>query len=156
MDLADQVGSLSFPPGFGLCYTPQALKGAVDYETASGLLVLDQNLDKSCKSLKHNVNYENENILIEASKAFRIKAPSRMVISNPKKMCTNNFKRRGPKSKPGKGKAGHSVKETQVEDIVEENDEAKAKKAWEIGKQLGLSIKGEDVVIKEITDVFLS
>ena len=95
--------------------------------------------------------------MIEASEAFRIKAPSRMVISNPKKTCTKNFKRRDPKSKLGKGKAGHSVKETQVEDIVEdveENDEAEAKKAWVIGKQLGLSVENEDAVIKAISDVF--
>ena len=75
--------------------------------------------------------------MIEASEAFRIKAPSQMVISNLKKMCKKNFKRRGPKSKPGKGKARHTVKETQIEDIVEdveENDEAKANKAWEIRK----------------------
>ena len=45
------------------------------------------------------------------------------------------------------------MKETQVED-VEVNDEAEAKKAWELGKQLELSIEDEDAVIKAISDVF--
>ena len=110
---AKQEGSPSFPLGFGLCYKPQAVKGPVDMDTATAFSSLDQHLNKFCnRHQTHTINCDDENILIEASEAFRIKAPSRKVISNPKKTCTKTFKQRGSKSKSGKGKAGHSVIET--------------------------------------------
>ena len=64
----------------------------MDMETASVLVDLEQPSNKSCNSHQtQTVNCDDENILIEALEAFRIKALSQMVISNPKKMCTKTF-----------------------------------------------------------------
>ena len=108
------------------------MKGPVDLETALNLCVLDQHIIKSYNNhLTHTINCNEDNILVEASEAYRIKAPSRMVSSNPKKRCMKNFKWRGSKYKSGLGKGGHSVKESQVENCVEDNevnDEAEIRK----------------------------
>ena len=120
----------------------------MDRDIASSLLVLDQPLNKNYTTRQNQaVNCDDEYVLLEASEAFRHKASSQKLNANPKKKCTKSFKRRGSKSKSGKGKAGHRVREAQVEDVdeaIEVNVVAKAKKAWEIGKQLGLSVEGEN------------
>ena len=158
LGLVEQKDSPSFPPSFGLCNTPQAVKGPVDLETAPGLCLLGQHIIKSYNNhLTQTTNCNEDKILVEASEAYRIKAPSRMVSSNPKKRCMKNFKWSGSKYKSRLGKGGHSVKESQVENCVEDNevnDEAEDKKAWEIAKQLGLSAKDEDAVFQALANEF--
>ena len=69
----------------------------------------------------------------------------------------NNFKWRGSKYKSRLAKGGHSVKESQVENCVEDNevnDEVEDKKAWEIAKQLGLSAEDEDAVFQALANEF--